>query len=109
MGLVKPGVGPHGLYPSRDATKLYVANRGSSRIGGKPRGHGSVAAIDFATRRVVTTGPIPGGGSPHLGNRTADGKRPWLSGRYDDLVYVIDPTSGAVQPHPGGKAAPRPT
>src|SRR5947209_5370941 len=53
-GFIKTGVGTHGLYPSRDGTKLYVTNRGSSRIGGKPRGPGGVAVIDFATRRVTT-------------------------------------------------------
>src|SRR5436853_2161170 len=65
IGFIKTGVGTHGLYPSRDGTKLYVANRGSSQIGGKRRGPGSVAVIDFATRRVVKTWPIPRGGSPH--------------------------------------------
>jgi YVTN family beta-propeller protein len=103
IGFIKTGVGTHGLYPSRDGTKLYVANRGSSRIGGKPRGPGSVAVIDFATRRVVTTWPIPGGGSPDMGNVSADGKRLWLSGRYDDVVYVLDTTTGAVVTIPVGK------
>src|SRR5581483_9022536 len=32
VGFIKTGVGTHGLYPSRDTTKLYVANRGFSRI-----------------------------------------------------------------------------
>ena len=95
-GFIKTGVGTHGLYPSRDGTLLYVANRGSSRIGGKPRGPGSVAVIDFATRRVVKTWPIPRGGSPDMGNVSADGKRLWLSGRYDDVVYVFDTTTGEV-------------
>jgi YVTN family beta-propeller protein len=103
IGFIKTGVGTHGLYPSRDGTKLYVANRGSSRIGGKPRGPGSVAVIDFATRQVVTTWPIPGGGSPDMGNVSADGKRLWLSGRYDDVVYVLDTTTGAVVTIPVGK------
>src|SRR5881296_4785022 len=35
-GFVKTGVGTHGLYPSRDGTKLYVTNRGFSKIGGRP-------------------------------------------------------------------------
>ena len=60
VGFIKTGVGTHGLYPSRDATKLYVANRGFSRIGGKPGvGKGSVSVIDFTTRTVVATWPIP--------------------------------------------------
>ena len=103
IGFVKTGVGTHGLYPSRDGTKLYVANRGSSKIGGKPRGPGSVAVIDFATRKVVTTWAIPKGGSPDMGNVSADGKHLWLSGRYDNVVYVIDTTSGEVVTIPVGK------
>jgi len=103
IGFVKTGVGTHGLYPSRDGTKLYVANRGSSRIGGKPKGPGSVAVIDFATRQVVTTWTIPKGGSPDMGNVSADGKRLWLSGRYDNVVYVIDTTTGEVVTIPVGK------
>jgi len=103
IGFVKTGVGTHGLYPSRDGTKLYVANRGSSVIGGKPKGPGSVAVLDFATRQVVTTWKIPNGGSPDMGNVSADGKRLWLSGRYDNVVYVIDTTSGEVVTIPVGK------
>jgi len=103
IGFVKTGVGTHGLYPSRDGTKLYVANRGSSKIGGKPRGPGSVTVIDFATRKVVTTWTIPKGGSPDMGNVSADGKHLWLSGRYDNVVYVIDTTSGEVVTIPVGK------
>jgi len=103
VDFLKTGVGTHGLYPSRDGTKLYVANRGSSKIGGKPRGPGSVAVIDFATRKVVTTWPIPKGGSPDMGNVSADGKRLWLSGRYDNAVYVIDTTTGEVVTIPVGK------
>jgi YVTN family beta-propeller protein len=97
VGFIKTGVGTHGLYPSRDATKLYVANRGFSRIGGKPGvGKGSVSVIDFATRNVVATWPIPNAGSPDMGNLSLDGKYLWLSGRYDRVVYVIDTTSGEL-------------
>ena len=103
IGFVKTGVGTHGLYPSRDGTKLYVANRGSSKIGGKPRGPGSVTVIDFATRKVVTTWTIPKGGSPDMGNVSADGKHLWLSGRYDNVVYVIDTATGHASKIPVGK------
>jgi YVTN family beta-propeller protein len=102
-GFIKTGVGTHGLYPSRDGTKLYVANRGSNRIHGKPHGKGSVSVVDFSTRRIVATWPIPGGGSPDMGNVSADGKVLWLSGRYDDVVYAIDTASGAVKSIPVGK------
>jgi YVTN family beta-propeller protein len=97
VGFIETGVGAHGLYPSRDGKKLYVANRGSTHVSGPPRGPGSVSVIDFATRRVETTWPIPGGGSPDMGNVSADGRRLWLSGRYDDVVYVIDTATGDVQ------------
>jgi YVTN family beta-propeller protein len=102
-GFIQTGVGTHGLYPSRDVTKLYAANRGSAHIHGPPRGKGSVSVIDFATRRIVATWPIPGGGSPDMGNVSVDGKVLWLSGRYDDVVYAIDTTSGEVRKIPVGK------
>lgn len=95
-GFIATGVGAHGLYPSRDARRLYVANRGSNEIHGKRAGPGSVSVIDFATAKVVQTWPIPGGGSPDMGNVSADGKYLWLSGRFDDVVYRIETTSGAV-------------
>jgi len=98
VGFIKTGVGTHGLYPSRDGTKLYVTNRGFSKIGGKPgAGEGSVAVLDFATRKVVATWPIPKAGSPDMGNVSVDGKQLWLSGRYDRVVYVIDTASGEVK------------
>ena len=97
IGHLKTGLGTHGLYPSRDGTKLYVANRGVARVYGPPKGKGSVSVIDFATRKVDATWPIPGGGSPDMGNVSIDGKQLWLSGRYDNSVYVIDTTSGNVK------------
>jgi len=96
IGFIATGKGTHGLYPSRDGRKLYVTNRGSNRIHGPPHGKGSVSVVDFATRKVDVTWPIPGGGSPDMGNVSADGKQLWVSGRYDDVVYVFDTTSGAV-------------
>jgi YVTN family beta-propeller protein len=102
-GFIPTGIGTHGLYPSRDGTKLYVANRGSHRIHGRPHGPGSIAVIDFASRRVEKTWPIPGGGSPDMGNVTADGKQLWLSGRFDNVVYDIDTVTGAVKSIPVGQ------
>lgn len=105
-GFIHTGVGTHGLYPSRDGTQLYVTNRGSNKIHGKAGGAGGVSVLDFATRKVVADWPIPGGGSPDMGNVSADGKNLWLSGRYDQVVYNFDTTTGAVttiktgdQPH----------
>ncbi len=97
VGFIHTGTGTHGLYPSRDGTELYVSNRGSHKVHGPPHGPGSISVIDFATRTVVKTWPIPGGGSPDMGNVSADGKELWLSGRYDNVVYDIDTTTGAVR------------
>ena len=103
VGFIETGKGTHGLYPSRDGKKLYVANRGSNKIHGAPRGKGGVSVVDFATRKVEANWPIPGGGSPDMGNVSADGKTLWLSGRYDNVVYVFDTATGAVQTIPVGK------
>ena len=103
IGFVATGKGTHGLYPSRDGKKLYIANRGSNKIHGAEHGMGSVSVLDFATRKVDVTWPIPGGGSPDMGNVSADGKWLWLSGRYDNVVYVFDTTTGAVKIIPVGK------
>ena len=102
-GFIKTGKGTHGLYPSRDGKKLYVANRGSNKIHGLPHGPGSVSVVDFATRKIEANWPMPNGGSPDMGNVSADGKMLWLSGRYDNVVYAIDTTSGVVQTIPVGK------
>jgi len=96
IDFINTGKGTHGLYPSRDGRKLYVTNRGSNKIHGPPRGKGSVSVVDFATHKVDVTWPVPGGGSPDMGNVSADGKVLWLSGRYDDVVYAFDTTSGEV-------------
>ena len=96
IGFIPTGVGAHGLYPSRDGKTLYVANRGSNQIHGKPGGKGSISVIDFATRAVIKTWPIPGGGSPDMGNVSADGAYLWLSGRFDNVVYRIATATGAV-------------
>ena len=100
IGHIKTGLGAHGLYPSRDGTKLYVANRGVARVYGPPKGKGSVSVIDFATRKVEATWVIPGGGSPDMGNVTVDGRQLWLSGRYDNEVYVFDTGTGSVKKIP---------
>ncbi len=98
VGFIATGVGTHGLYPSRDGKQLYVANRGSHLIHGLRNGSGSVAVIDFATDKIVARWGIPGGGSPDMGNVSADGRYLWLAARYDDVVYRFDTQSnGTVQ------------
>ena len=108
IAFLRTGRGAHGLYPSRDGRLLYVANRGWNAVVGGRHGPGSVSVLDFATRRVVATWPVPGGGSPDMGNVSADGKELWLSGRFDSEVYVFDTATGrlahriAVQRGPHG-------
>ena len=96
VGFIPTGVGTHGLYPSRDGKRLYVSNRGTHKVHGTKGGPGGVTVIDFATQAVVAQWPVPGGGSPDMGNVSADGKWLWLSGRFDDVVYRFDTTTGAV-------------
>ena len=96
VGFVKTGIGAHGLYPSRDGTRLYVTNRGWSTTAGGRHGPGSISVLDFSTRRIVERWPVPGGGSPDMGNVTADGRELWVSGRYDDEVYVFATATGKL-------------
>lgn len=80
------GKGAHGLYLSRDATYLYVSNRLE----------GSISVLDAYTGAKVTKWHVPGGGSPDMGNVSADGSQLWLSGRYDGVVYVISTKDGSL-------------
>lgn len=96
VGFIATGIGAHGLYPSRDGKRLYVANRGSHKIHGPRQANGGVTVIDFATEKVVARWPVPGGGSPDMGNVSADGKWLWLAGRFDDVIYRFDTSSGDV-------------
>jgi YVTN family beta-propeller protein len=97
IGFIKTGRGTHGLYPSRDGRFLYITNRGWNTTAGGKHGPGSVSVLSFATDSIVATWPIPGGGSPDMGNVTADGKELWVSGRYDAEVYVLDTRTGALK------------
>jgi YVTN family beta-propeller protein len=104
IGFIPTGVGAHGLYPSRDGKYLYVANRGTNKMMVKKGvARGSVSVIDFATRKVVATWPVPDGGSPDMGNVSADGNYLWLSGRFDDEVYRINTASGEMDKIKVGK------
>jgi YVTN family beta-propeller protein len=83
---VRTGRGAHGLAVSRDSTRLFVSNRGE----------GSISVISFATRKVVRTWRLRGGGSPDMGGVSADGRLLWLSGRYHRQVYAIDTRTGRL-------------
>ena len=97
VGFIPTGIGAHGLYPSRDGKRLYVANRGSHKIHGARKGNGGVVVIDFASEKIVARWGVPGGGSPDMGNVSVDGRYLWLAARYDDVIYRFDTTSGAVE------------
>lgn len=95
--LLVTGAGAHGLYVSRDATRLFVSNRGA----------GSISVVRFTDDSIIAQWQIPGRASPDMGNISPDGKTLWLSGRYDSEVYAINTSTGAllarvrvgVQPH----------
>jgi YVTN family beta-propeller protein len=83
---VPTGKGAHGLYPSRDATRIFVSNRDE----------GTISVLDATGRKVVDRWTLTKGASPDMGGVTADGSQLWLAGRYDGVVYVIDTTSGKL-------------
>jgi len=83
---LKTGRGAHGLYVTRDAKTLLITNREE----------GSVSVLRFSDNSLVAKWIIPGGGSPDMGNISADGKFFWVSGRYDDVVYVFDIGKGKL-------------
>ena len=60
------------------------------------RAAGSISVVSFRTRHIVKTWHIPGGGSPDMGNVSADGKVLWLSGRYSAEVYAIRTRDGKL-------------
>ena len=102
-GFIPTGPGAHGFCISRDGKTLYVANRGSHDMPtGHPGGPGSVSLIDFETSKVIANWSIPGGGSPDMGNVSADGRQLWFSGRFDNVVYMFDTASGTVSKIPVG-------
>ena len=81
---ISTGRGAHGIYPARDARRIFVSNRDE----------GSISVLDSVSLRRLTTWRIPGGGSPDMGGVTANGRELWFSGRYDACVYVIDTVTG---------------
>ncbi len=93
-GFIPTGIGTHGITPSRDRSVFYVANRGSRSTSGTRNGQGSVSVVDPTTGSVKATWPVPGGGSPDMGNLSTDGTQLWLSGRFDDEIYVFDLVKG---------------
>jgi DNA-binding beta-propeller fold protein YncE len=86
VSFLHTGSGAHGLYPSRDASVLYVSNRTA----------GTISVVSFATRHVIATWNL-GSSSPDMGGVSADGRTLWLSGRYNAEVYAIDTHTGRLR------------
>jgi DNA-binding beta-propeller fold protein YncE len=86
LRFIRTGKGTHGLIYDRDATRLFVTNRLQ----------GTISVLNADTGAVQATWPIPGGGSPDMGNLTADGTQLWLSGRYNRAVYVLSTRDGSL-------------
>lgn len=87
IGFLRTGAGAHGLYPSRDAKVMYVANRAA----------GSISVVSFRSRHVIKTWQLPMPASPDMGGVSADGNILWLSGRYNAVVYAIDTRTGHLR------------
>ena len=81
---LKTGRQAHGLYVTRDSKNLLITNRGE----------GSISVLRFSDNKLIAKWKIPGGGSPDMGGVSADGKQFWVSGRYNNVVYVFDIVSG---------------
>jgi YVTN family beta-propeller protein len=81
---IKTGIEAHGLYVTRDSKDLLISNRGE----------GSISVLRFSDNKLIAKWKIPGGGSPDMGGISADGTQFWISGRYDNVVYVFDITHG---------------
>jgi YVTN family beta-propeller protein len=84
LKFIPTGAGAHGLYVSRDAKSLYVANRLA----------GTISVIEFATRKVTDTWEV--GGSPDMLQLSPDGTQLWYADRYNGTVSVVDTRSGKL-------------
>jgi DNA-binding beta-propeller fold protein YncE len=82
-GFVRTAPGARGLAISRDARRLFVA------------GGGTLATVDFRTRRVTARWPLPGGGDAIPGGVSSDGRALWLAGA-EGLVYAVSTRTGRV-------------
>jgi YVTN family beta-propeller protein len=83
---IKTGIEAHGLYVTRDSKYLLISNRGE----------GSISVLRFSDNKLVAKWKIPGGGSPDMGGISADGTQFWISGRYNNVVYVFDIPKGKL-------------
>ena len=84
FSFIHTGKGAHGLYVTRDAKNLLISNRGE----------GSISVLRFSDNKLIQKWKIPGGGSPDMGNISADGRYFWVAGRYNSEVYVFNIAKG---------------
>jgi DNA-binding beta-propeller fold protein YncE len=84
LSFIKTGNGAHGIYVTRDAKNMLISNRGE----------GSVSVLRLSDNKLVAKWKIPGGGSPDMGGISADGTQFWVTGRYNNVVYVFDIVQG---------------
>ena len=84
LGFIHTGDGAHGLAVSRDARRLYVANRVA----------GTISVIGFKTHRVEATWRV--GGSPDMLQVSPNGRHLWLSNRYNGTISVVDTRTGRL-------------
>jgi len=80
---IPTGRGAHGLYLDREGKRLFVTNRRE----------GSISVLDPFTGKEITKWHVPGA-TFDMGGLSADGRQLWLSGRYDNHVWVIDTVDG---------------
>jgi YVTN family beta-propeller protein len=84
LSFIKTGNGAHGIYVTRDAKNMLITNRGE----------GSVSVLRLSDNKLIAKWKIPGGGSPDMGGISADGTQFWVTGRYNNVVYVFDIVQG---------------
>ncbi|HYA44298.1 MAG TPA: hypothetical protein VED59_01730, partial [Acidimicrobiales bacterium] len=90
------GTLPAGPGILSSAARPAAGSSGTTNAYAHDGAEGSVSLINFRSRRVTAKWWIPGGGSPDMGNVSADGKVLWLSGRYNNVVYAISTIDGHV-------------
>jgi DNA-binding beta-propeller fold protein YncE len=83
-GFIRTGRGARGLYPSRDATVLYVTNGGERTI----------SRISFTRRRAIGRWRVPA--APDTGGVSATGRVLWFSAPAADAIYAVSTRTGRV-------------
>lgn len=84
IGFIRTGRGARGLYPSRDASTLYVTNGGER----------TVSLISFTRRRLTRRWRVPA--APDMAAVSPAGRVLWVSARTGRAVYAISTGTGRV-------------